>query len=74
MEDPRLFTLYPARKPDPPSSKTLLPSYALIPVLPYYRAPETFWTPDRVYLRAPGNKTYVNAYYQTITVLDGDGQ
>ncbi len=69
MQDPRLHTLYPARKPDPQYSKSLLPSYALIPVQPYYRAPETFFEPDRIYLRAPGNKNYVNAYYQTITIL-----
>ena len=71
MQDPRLFTLFPARRPEPSPSVPELPSYALMNVIPYYRAPETFWTPDRTYLRAPGNKRYVNANYQVVTDLSG---
>ena len=67
MEDPRLSTRFPARRPDPNPPITLIPSYALLPIIPYYRAPETFWTPDRPYLRAPGNKRYVDAHYRIIT-------
>lgn len=67
MEDPRFLTTFPARKPDQNPTYPQLPSYALMSPLPYYRAPETFWTPDRTWLRAPGNKRYVDAHYRIVT-------
>lgn len=71
MQDPRLFTSFPARVPDDPPRTPILPSYALDKVIPPYRAPETFWAPDRIFHRAPGNAKYTNAYYQVVTDLSG---
>lgn len=70
MQDWRAHSKFPSRKPDPSPKRTILPTYAFIPVQPYYRAPETFWTPDRSYLRAPGNERWVDENGVTITRLD----
>jgi hypothetical protein len=70
MEDPRLSTLYPQRyPPKQPPQTPILPSYALEPIMPRYRPPETFWAPDRYYLRSPGTGRYVDENWVVIPII-----